>query len=437
MIKRLPQKKGEVLTTLRYNANNTVDVYPTFYSNRWQKYNDYKDKFNLQTDLFTKARIKWDKFAETYENNYIPTPIQKIRQQELAKILRKRKRYFRKMTNISPVYDRKNKKSDGYILNKNAKNKIQGLITLLYHHSKQNKRPFNFYTFTVTEPKDFEYNRKKHDDVINQQFQKLLKNLRENYGLKICLYVAERQTGKRKMNVDAKPTGRLHYHCIFQFEGRTPHVQQINYYWLTLLEQIGFKTFNTEKMRNYVNNELNEIKCDYTKNYIRSKYKKAIKTNKITDCYYARGMQYNWNGVRNTKGIIITNPINKIIYNPVDVERITSMKKLSTYLTKYITKSDDKIFTRIWGASKPLLRTKVSVYFYHLDRLLEYIEQNTQKTKNGDKLKFTKQFKLSNDENAPTFFYIKYILNEKSKKNFKLKTAINSMVNQLNTNLIN
>jgi len=425
-------KRTNTKTVLRYNFNHSIDIYPSFSSDRWHQYDSYKTKRN-------QLKKQYDRILhlETLHHDQTKKDDLKIFLSEKSKVKRELDRYQKKMDAICPPYERNNKKNDGFVLNKNAKNKVQHLMHLLYETYTTRNFNFEFMTLTATSP-----NFKKqicnannplyYDNILGQQFQKFIKNLRKNYNLKQIVYVAERQTGKRIMdaNLGKTPTNRIHYHCVMVWDGTPPNIQQINYYWLTLLEEIGFKTFNTYKLKKLARKEIAEAGTKEEKQFIKQKYNKALLFNQITEYCPNRGMGYNYEKRHNKQGELINNPLQKCIYHPVDVRKIKDIKELSSYLVKYVTKSDEKIFTRVWGATRELLKAKTKEYFYNIEGLLKEAEKNIKlHHKNKTPLDFTFDFQLSKDKNAPVYQFRKIFLNEAS----KISTSFSQIRNKLLT----
>jgi|GEM_PF-2709865 len=406
---------------LRYNADHTVNIYPDLQNKRWDKYRYLKK----QKELVRKEhkQLDLDLFGCVKKTMY----------KKLNQLIQRENHIQSQIDELLPKYKRKNKKIDGYTLNTQSQRKVRQIMALMFDQFKEQKRQMEFYTFTVTEP-NFKYNPQKHDDVVSQQFQKLLKNLKKNYGLKYVIYVAERQKGKTKMRVDYEPTNRIHYHCIFVWSGAIPRVLQINYYWLTLLEEVGFKTFNQKKLFDYHTKQHKEIREDYLQEFYNQKYGEAIKDNQITKYVCWRGMNYNYNKIRNYKNLLISNPFNQIIYHPVDVEPIKDFKKLTSYLSKYITKSDDKIYARTWGGSKILMRAEKSKLFKDIDNLMSATLESVKKChKTGKELIKYIEFKLyPNRDNSPIYFYYNIILNNPEHSHPIFKPIRQTMLSNFN-----
>lgn len=333
-------------TVGRYNIDNTFDIYPVFSQRRWHDYNILKDDKNQYLNKL--KLIDSQKVKTTLEESYKLKGIENCNIQIDA--------IQKKMDGIYKPRKRKNTKTDGFQLNKKAQKKCGYMMRLLHQRLKKKSSNMGFYTFTCTEP-NFKYEPKKHDREVTQQFQKLIENLRKHYGLKYYVYVAERQDGKRiKDNKEA--TNRIHYHCIFVFDNVLPHIQKVNYYWLELLSKIRYKTYNEKALFDYVelykNTKYDKDNYSY-RNMVR-KMRLANITNDITKFLPCSGMGYQPTQVRNHKQLLGRNLMNNVLFQPVHVDRIKNHETVASYIAKYVVKSDEKIYSRVWGASKVLLQ---------------------------------------------------------------------------------
>lgn len=322
----------------RYNIDNTVDVYPVFSQKRWVRYRQLKERLESKKDEIKTMDLAADLFGVPKKEVVI----------EIGKNVTIQNELKAEMYKIHKPRKINNKKEDGFQLNTKAQKKVKSIMLLLQQKFKKNYRGkrIGFYTFTCTPP-NFKYDPTKHDSLVTRQFQKMLENLKKHHGLDYYVYVAERQDGKR-LPSGKEATNRIHYHAVFYWKNEPPHVQQVNYYWLQLLADINFTTFNKEKLFEFVNTRQNV-------SYHLNKYYKAILNNDIREYYPFRGMSYSWQTIKENLNIRERNPLNNILFQPVDVQNVSSHSKLAIYLAKYVCKSEDKIYSRVWGATRKLL----------------------------------------------------------------------------------
>lgn len=422
-------------TVARYNIDHSVDIYPNFDQRRWHTYRDLKDKRDNKLDLL-RYYYNLPEYNPNEKNQelLIERGIQNT-SNEIAAL-------NKQLSAFLPSYDRKNTKKDGFTLNKNARRKIKYICHFLYEHHKKKKASFEFVTLTTPDlKKGLTYKPTHHDNEVSQAFLKFIKNLKKSWGLKYVVYVAERQNGKRRQ-YDNNGTNRIHYHCVFVWEGVPPHVLRLNYYWLTLLEEIGFKTFSKEKARILYNQIKKQYgKKSYLSKHFEKRYRKALISHKISDLCINSGMFYANEILTSSTGTKrIPNPLNRIMYHPVDIKKIKDIKGLSTYLGKYLAKQtvdketgeiteSPKIFARVWGGSKLLLKAAKkcsSKTFNYVEHILKIALENAKKhPKTNEKMIYQIQFKLDKQKkNSPVYQYTKIFLNESSKKLFNVRDQL-------------
>jgi hypothetical protein len=416
-------------TLMRYNIDNTLDIYPEFNYKRWERYDLVKTKLH-------KAEIKYN-FAYKHllklkTNNDITLDEYIKAQKEKLRLKRLVNNYKSEIEDLCPLYSRKNTKKDGFTLNKNAKRKVRYMGYQLYEAHKKKKIKFQFLTLTLPPLREgVEYNSKYHDSLFSERFRMFVKNLKKTWGLKHYFYVVERQDGKRNNN--GVGTGHVHFHCVFTWENnKMPHVLKMNYYWLTLIEDLC-NTLSRKKLRENFD-ELNEgFKEKALKRHMHNRYSKALQNARITDLLPFKGMSYPLQ-VRNNKGLLVNNPLNKIMYAPVDAQIIKDVEGLSKYLNKYITKSNDKFHCRVWGASRELLQLikRTSSIVLKLNSYkLKQAEDNAKIDKNGNKMIYNipieiKAPTLKDAERVIKFYYTKIFMNEQSKEeNILYQTLVN------------
>jgi hypothetical protein len=251
-------------------------------------------------------------------------------------------------------YQQKNTNKKGVTLSTKKKQRIRNVLT--YKYATKEKNVFEFTTFTVPSKRTLQpYSPVDDDELVTKQLSKLLENLRKNYGLKSYLWVAERQTGKR--NKTNKGTGAIHYHCVFEWEHSPIRIQILNLYWLTLLDKIGYQTTNTK----------------YTLSELETMFGKSFNA-RIIQGYRGRNITRQMNIQGNTlimktpefitqldgKGKV-KNPHLKCMLNPVDTKKIRDLKGLKYYITKYITKNNQTMHSRVYAMSRDLTKLDLKV----------------------------------------------------------------------------
>lgn len=234
-----------------------------------------------------------------------------------------------------------NSSDNGYVIRSRSKQAIRNAANSIFFRSEY-KEYLRFVTFTFPPfPDQFE-TKSLEDKYLHNLFKKFLDNERKNYGLQRWLWVNERQSGDRLADHEKSAREVLHYHCIFEYENR------INYYlvnlrFLRLLHRNGFN--------------------------ILSSYSQAVKKTSLhypqlkKACLAIAKGDFNYL-IANTERMYLRDNlgIKRFIFlSPVDFEKIRyeslDIQAVSRYITKYISKSSDKIYCRRWGSSQGLILT--------------------------------------------------------------------------------
>lgn len=279
----------------------------------------------------------------------------------------------------SESFDRKNSSENGFSLTPRSKRKIKQMISGYF--LERELKDSNLLWITLTVPPHlwgYDYKPEIDDKRIIKQFSKFLENLRRRHGLRDYIWVAERQDGKR--NDYQHSTNAIHFHCIFDFEGFKP-VQNLNLYWVSLLNEIGYKAFSQsvfeEKYDKLFDNEAvynrNKVLFGHStylavsKNAQLSEKLEQVSRAEKEQCFKAIGEQKFREALCGIAPMSLDkdHPLCKICYNPLDLDKVsikpftakngrkyTAFERLSMYLTKYVTKNKSVIYARPWGASR-------------------------------------------------------------------------------------
>jgi len=266
-------------------------------------------------------------------------------------------------------YDRKNSSADGFSLSNASKRKIKQCVSGYFLENEHVGKNLSWVTLTVPPRMDgFSYQEWFDDSAIIKQLSKFLENLRRNHGLKNYIWVAERQDGKR--NNFKFCTGAIHFHCIFDFRGFVDY-RNLNLYWLKLVNELGFKAFSKKALIKMVNEKYFSIEKTYERNkkdFFAHIAKDLLKLPEYRKLVHSRALSeyskckevLNYQSLRKCFNGIDpmcfnpNHPICKMAYQPYDAEKIEikDFSMLQTYLTKYVTKNETRIFGRVWGASR-------------------------------------------------------------------------------------
>ena len=267
------------------------------------------------------------------------------------------------------VYDRKNRSEYGFSLSNQAKRKIKQYISGYFLENNEKGKNISWVTLTVPPRMDgFLYQEWCDDKAIIRQLSRFLENLRKNHGLLNYVWIAERQDGKR--NNYEHCTGAIHFHCIFDFQGFCSY-PNLNLYWLKLLNDIGIKAFSEKALIDKINEGYFTIEQTYVryKDTVFAQYAadsicwlehasriEKIALQELAQCWEALERQNFRDSLQDIDPMTLNpnHPFCKICYNPFEIEKMKmkDFNKLQTYLTKYVTKNESKIYGRAWASSR-------------------------------------------------------------------------------------
>ena len=235
-----------------------------------------------------------------------------------------------------------NRAIQGYSIGSRSRLAIKNAANSLFFRS-QNKQYLRFITFTFPPlPKAFA-TKVEEDKYLHNLFKKFLDNERKNYGLVEWLWTNERQSGDRLASHEKLAREVLHYHCIFEYKDR------INYYLVNL------RFLRLLLRHNF------DILSSYSKAVAKSslQYPGLKKT-----CIALKGGDYKYL-IEDTERMYLRDElgIKRFVFlSPVDFERIRysslDIGRVSAYISKYISKSSDKVYCRRWGSSQGLVLKK-------------------------------------------------------------------------------
>lgn len=341
-------------------------------------------------------------------------------------------------------YDRKNSSENGFSLTPRSKRKIKQMISGYFLERELNNS--NLLWITLTVPPHiwgYDYKPEVDDKRIIKQLSKFLENLRKRHGLNDYLWVAERQDGKR--NDYEHYTDAIHFHCVFDFSEFVP-VQNLNLYWLSLLNQIGFKAFSkkvyVEKSdelfswekafdRNKLQFDHSTFEVVYNDRIQKEKLFSIIKS-EIDQCQQAIERQKFADFFKGFSPMLLNpdHPLCKICYNPLDLDKVsikeftaknghhyTAFERLSMYLTKYISKNESVIYGRPWGASRG---------FSSVNYEISLTEKEADQVINSDQVIFKSEssFHIGEMEYTTQFFQLGY-------ENFKDTPLFNKLIDNI------
>jgi hypothetical protein len=335
----------------QYTSKNMISVNPQF--NRSKKIIEY-DK--VRDQLADKQAQINEMVQRDKRTNIGSVPLEK--QETYNQLIAERnvllKEYEEQRKGF--LYERNNRFDDGVNLSKQAKRTIQEKVNLLFRKARAGKDKgykLLWYTFTVPDLRYEDYNPSLHDKIVLGCFSKLLRLLKQEKGLENYIWVAERQTGKRKKGMHmGTATNKLHFHCIFlQDENTFLDIQGVNTAWLWYLQDAGFKIFSENRLEYY--------KPEIARYHGLSAYY-ACKEHSLN---YFTSEPY-WYGSNPQKLPKEKRPMiykYGLLYAPVDCEEIKSAAKLGRYMAKYVTKgmkdkdsqdddndADTKIYCTCW-----------------------------------------------------------------------------------------
>lgn len=354
---------------IKYSCQNVFKLNPYAHAIkvRWERYQKVKDQ----------KEKAWTQFTETAREINDPKFLVEDYQNYLKK--------YKALESLNPTVARNNKTTKGQTMSQRTKTKIKDNICKLYWKLKEGKNQVEFITLTVTGRKDGDkYNPERDDQLVKKCLQTWLDNMRKNYGLESYVYVAERQTGKRKSNNEV-PTNALHYHLVTSWKtgiekqkgGKLknlrgmPPIQNVNLYWCLLLDKEGFKSISQKGI------EFLQRNPDIQEMFYHKRFGYSIQAYcAIHDTLSP--MQMKRHSKAELKEMGKEWQLFQLVCNPVDRQKINDLKGLRTYMTKYLGKGSNdnhKIYARIWGKSKDLdqIPNEVTINDEEYDRLLKKV----------------------------------------------------------------
>lgn len=251
---------------------------------------------------------------------------------------------------------------NGYVITGRSRQAIKNSANSIFFRVKD-KTNLRFVTFTFPElPQTFD-TKVDEDKFLHSLFLKFLDNERKNYGLKAWLWVNERQSGERL--TDDKKAARqvLHYHCLFVYEDYINY-SIVNLRFLRLLLRNNFSILSLAA------NEAKRGTSEYEK--VKRAYLELKKGNYS---YFLEDSERSY--VRDRLGIK-----RSMFRSPVDFEKIKysalDIGKISSYISKYCSKSTDKVFCRRWGASRGLVIKEEQLKAFCIDNFsAEVVDTST------------------------------------------------------------
>lgn len=255
-----------------------------------------------------------------------------------------------------------NDSENGYLIRSRSKLAIRNAANSIFYRC-DNKERLRFITFTFPPLPEKQPDKRSEDKFLHKLFKKFLDNERKNYGLKMWLWTNERQSGDRLEDHERTAREVLHYHCIFDYED-TINYYLVNLRFLRLLHRNNFNILSSNALR------VKKSSFQY------AELKKACQAIAKGDYKYL---------VNDTERMYIRDElgIKRFIFLcPVDFEKIRyesmDITKLSCYISKYISKSSDKVYCRRWGCSHGLVITDEQLMQFCKDTFPEdYVNPDT------------------------------------------------------------
>jgi hypothetical protein len=253
-----------------------------------------------------------------------------------------------------------NRSDLGYLIRSRGKHAIRNAANSIFYRC-ENKDKLRFITFTfpplpADKLKDFNNDKVQEDKYLHTLFKKFLDNERKNYSLRLWLWTNERQSGDRLESHEKDAREVLHYHCIFDYK------DPVNYYlvnlrFLRLLHRNNFNILSSHSLG--IKRASLQYPC----------LKKA--------CLAIAKGDYNY-FLQDTEHMYLRDDlgIRRFMFlSPVDFEKIRyssmDISQLSSYISKYISKSSDKVYCRRWGCSHGLVISEI--------RLQQFVSENFSK----------------------------------------------------------
>jgi hypothetical protein len=237
-----------------------------------------------------------------------------------------------------------NRAENGYLIRSRSKHAIRNAAnSIFYRCADRSKLRFVTFTFPplpVEKLEEFNGDKVREDKYLHTVFKKFLDNERKNYKLRMWLWTNERQSGERLESHEKNAREMLHYHCIFDYED-TIDYYLVNLRFLRLLHRNNFNILSS---------------------YSQGIKKASLYYSKLkAACVAVHQGDYNY-FLQDTERLYLRDNlgIKRFMFlSPVDFEKIRyssmDISQLSSYISKYISKSSDKIYCRRWGASHGLV----------------------------------------------------------------------------------
>lgn len=251
--------------------------------------------------------------------------------------------------------------------------------------------------------------------------------------------------GNKKYSMSQRTKTKIRQKITAWAHSDRPRHQQLKFVFITLTltsKQIGtdkdyskmLNTFFTYLRKYYgFKNYLyvNEIQTLTTGNIhthiIYDRFLPIGQVNRIW-CKILKENGYTWTPEGSTTPIIDF-PVGKNGANPVDIKEILSVKRVSSYVTKYVTKNESEFDCLIWNCSGSISRLFTSVKLWDIKTFSVLFEQSRHVIKanlgNGDCLHIhllpfyhsiqKKHFKINDEVLSGTFDRDKFIKQNKAK----------------------
>lgn len=255
----------------------------------------------------------------------------------------------------SPIHY--NDSVNGYLITGRSKQAIRNAANSIFFRV-EDKTNLRFVTFTFPKlPKQFD-SKTDEDKFLHSLFLKFLDNERKNYGLTAWLWVNERQSGERLKDGEKTAREVLHYHCLFVYKDYLNY-SICNLRFLRLLQRNGFSVLSSFA------GQTQKGTPEFDR--VATAYRELKKGN--YDFFLKNSENMYMRDLLGIKRFIFVSPVDfeKIKYSTLDIGRV------STYISKYCSKSSDKIFCRRWGSSRGLIVKKETLKEFCLDHFSEEI----------------------------------------------------------------
>jgi predicted HD phosphohydrolase len=299
---------------------------------------------------------------------------------------------------------------NGYQIRSRSKHAIRSAANSIFYRT-DNKSRLRFITFTfpplpASAAVAADANPKVQEDkFLHKLFKKFLDNERKNYSLKTWLWTNERQSGERLESHEKVAREVLHYHCIFDYEN------PVNYYlvnlrFLRLLHRNEFNILSSHSLA------VKKGSADYSR--LKLAYQAIVKGD--YDYFMQDTERMYFRDELGIKRFMFLCPVDfeKIRYSSMDISQ------LSSYISKYISKSSDKVYCRRWGSSQGLVVSEEQLQTFVKDNLSEEVvdtdtgeiqsvvsqEKMLQFFTLGDKDAKILKFEIKINDKPETLYYI-------------------------------